>query len=159
MRRLNQHLYEFGPFRLDTQDRMLSREGQYVPLTPKALETLLVLVEHGGRIVEKEELHRQVWPDTVVEDVSLAKNVSTLRKALGESESQRYIETVPKRGYRFAAEVRVLELEDAGPLPDQNPSPPPGGIPGRSLRFSPCPPPPPARGPRTKEALCRFLAT
>ena len=126
MRRLNQHLYEFGPFRLDTQDRMLSREGQYVPLTPKALETLLVLVEHGGRIVEKEELHRQVWPDTVVEDVSLAKNVSTLRKALGESESQRYIETVPKRGYRFAAEVRVLELEDAGPLPDQNPSAPRG---------------------------------
>ena len=122
MRRSNQHLYEFGPFRLDTHERMLLREGQYVPLTPKVLETLLVLVEHGGRIVEKEELHRQVWPDTVVEDVSLAKNVSTLRKALGESESQRYIETVPRRGYRFVAEVRMLEPGDAGPASDQSPA-------------------------------------
>jgi len=130
MRRSNQHLYEFGPFRLDTQERMLLREGQYVPLTPKVLETLLVLVEHGGRIVEKEELHRQVWPDTVVEDVSLAKNVSTLRKTLGESESQRYIETVARRGYRFVAEIHILELRDAGPLPDQSPADARGSIPG-----------------------------
>ncbi|MGA2269667.1 MAG: winged helix-turn-helix domain-containing protein [Bryobacteraceae bacterium] len=97
---------------------MLLREGQYVPLTPKALETLVVLVEHVGRIVEKEELHRQVWPDTAVEDASLAKNVSTLRKTLGESASQRYIETVPKRGYRFVAEVRVLEPPDAASVPN-----------------------------------------
>jgi Tol biopolymer transport system component/DNA-binding winged helix-turn-helix (wHTH) protein len=88
---------------------MLLREGQYVPLTPKVFDTLAVLVEHGGRIVDKEELHRQVWPDTFVEDVSLAKNISTLRKILGESENNRYIETVPKRGYRFVADVRILE--------------------------------------------------
>jgi Tol biopolymer transport system component/DNA-binding winged helix-turn-helix (wHTH) protein len=101
--------YEFGSFRLDTADRMLLREGQYVPLTPKAFETLVVLVRHGGRIVDKEEFLKQVWPDTFVEDVSLAKNVSTLRKILGESEDQRYIETIPKRGYRFVANVRVVE--------------------------------------------------
>ena len=95
----------------------------------KSLETLLVLVEHGGRIVEKEELHRQIWPDTVVEDVSLAKNVSTLRKTLGESESHRYIETVPRRGYRFVAEVRVLESGEC-PVPDQNPTRTRGFCPG-----------------------------
>ncbi len=122
MRRPNQHLYEFGAFRLDARELMLLRDGQYIPLTPKALETLVVLVEHGGRIVEKEELHRQIWPDTVVEDVSLAKNVSTLRKTLGESESHRYIETVPRRGYRFVAEVHVLETRGVGPVPDQNPA-------------------------------------
>jgi Tol biopolymer transport system component/DNA-binding winged helix-turn-helix (wHTH) protein len=88
---------------------MLVRDGQYVPLTPKAFETLLALVERGGHIVEKEELLRLVWPDTFVEDASLAKNVSTLRKALGECETCRYIETIPKRGYRFVAELRVLE--------------------------------------------------
>ena len=114
------HLYGFGPFQLDTHDRMLLREGQYVPLTPKALETLLVLVEHGGRIVDKEELLRQVWPNTFVEDASLAKNVSTLRRILGESEGHRYIETIPKRGYRFVAEVRVLEQEDAAPVSEQH---------------------------------------
>lgn len=113
------YLYEFGPFRLDTRDRMLRRQGQYVPLTPKAFETLVVLVEHGGRIVDKEELLREVWPDTFVEDVSLAKNISTLRKVLGESEDHRYIATVPKRGYRFVAEVRVLEPGQADAASDQ----------------------------------------
>lgn len=114
MRPVNKHLYEFGSFRLDTGDRMLLRQGQYVPVTPKALETLVVLVEHGGRIVDKQELLRQVWPDTFVEDVTLAKNVSTLRKILGDSDQQRFIETIPKRGYRFVAEVRVLEDQQPG---------------------------------------------
>ena len=113
MRQSSKHLYEFGPFQLDARDRMLLREGQYIPLTPKVFDTLAVLVEHGGRIVDKEELHRQVWPDTFVEDVSLAKNISILRKILGESEKHRYIETVTKRGYRFVAEVRILERVDA----------------------------------------------
>jgi DNA-binding winged helix-turn-helix (wHTH) protein len=117
MRPLNQHLYAFGPFRLDTRERMLLREGEYVPLTPKALETLMVLVERGGRIVEKEELLRQVWPDTFVEDVTVAKNVSTLRKTLGESEQHRYIETIPKRGYRFVAEL--LDPEGAPGVTNQ----------------------------------------
>jgi Tol biopolymer transport system component/DNA-binding winged helix-turn-helix (wHTH) protein len=109
MHRSSRFAYEFGPFLLNAYERMLLRDGRYVPLTPKALETLVVLVEHGGRIVDKEELLKLVWPDTVVEEVSLAKNVSTLRKTLGDSEPHRYIETVPKRGYRFVAEIRVLE--------------------------------------------------
>ncbi len=103
----DKHLYDFGPFRLDLGERMLLRNGAYIPLTPKAFETLVVLIEHSGRIVDKGELTRLVWPDTFVEDVTLAKNVSTLRKVLGESEEHRYIDTIPKRGYRFVAEVRV----------------------------------------------------
>lgn len=96
---------------------MLLREGQYVPLTPKAFQTLLVLVEHGGRIVEKQDLLKEVWPDTFVEDVSIAKNVSVLRKVLGESESQRFIETVPKRGYRFVPEIKLLDGPEIVPTP------------------------------------------
>lgn len=104
-----QGVYKFGPFELNIYERMLMRDGCYVPLTPKAFGTLAVLVERCGHIVEKEELISQVWPDTFVEDVSLAKNVSTLRKTLGESGEQRYIETVPKRGYRFVANVSIVE--------------------------------------------------
>lgn len=90
----------------------MSRE--FIPLAPKVLETLLALVEHRGRILDKEVLLRQVWPDTFVEEVSLAKNISTLRKTLGEGvDGQRYIETIPKRGYRFVAPVRDLEEEHA----------------------------------------------
>lgn len=91
---------------------MLMKAGQYVPLTPKALETLVVLVEHGGQIVDKQELLSQVWPDTFVEDSSLAKNVSMLRKALGDCAEQRYIDTVPKRGYRFAGELRLVNAAE-----------------------------------------------
>lgn len=105
----DKHLYDFGPFRLDLHERMLLRDGAYIPLTPKAFETLVVLIEHSGKIVDKEELLRLVWPDTFVEDVTLAKNVSMLRKVLGESEAHRYIDTIPKRGYRFVAQVRVSD--------------------------------------------------
>ena len=118
---LNRHLYSFGPFRLDTRERMLLRDGQYVPLTPKALETLMVLVEHGGRIVEKEEFLRQVWPDTFVEDVTLAKNVSSLRKILGDGDQHQYIETIPKRGYRFVADVRIVDEPTAEPVAGRPP--------------------------------------
>lgn len=120
MRPHNQHLYAFGPFRLDARERMLLRGRQYIPLTPKALETLMVLVEHGGRVVEKEELLRQVWPDTFVEDVTVAKNISTLRKTLGETEEHRYIETIPKRGYRFVADLQVLDREETPEAPHQD---------------------------------------
>jgi TolB-like protein/DNA-binding winged helix-turn-helix (wHTH) protein/Tfp pilus assembly protein PilF len=98
--------YSFGPFTLDAAERLLLRDKSPVPLTPKAFETLLVLVENAGRLTEKQELLSRVWPDTFVEEATLAKNVSTLRKALGDStESEEYIQTVPKRGYRFVAEV------------------------------------------------------
>lgn len=113
------HYYEFGPFRLDPAEHVLLREGQLVPLTPKALETLWVLVEHRGHVVDKDELMRKVWPDTFVEEVNLAKNVSTLRKTLGGGESEQgYIETIPKRGYRFVASVREVsaspQVEEGG---------------------------------------------
>jgi Tol biopolymer transport system component/DNA-binding winged helix-turn-helix (wHTH) protein len=104
------HLYDFGPFRLDLKTRMLLRDGLYVPLTPKSLETLAVLIENSGRIVDKEELLRLVWPGAFIEEATLAKTVSILRKALGEDEGHHYIDTVPKRGYRFAAKVHVGDV-------------------------------------------------
>ncbi len=100
-------LYEFGPFRLDTAERLLLRVVEVVPLTPKAFDLLLVLVERHGHLVEKEELMKTVWPDSFVEEANLSYTVSAIRKALGNgAEGQRYIETVPKRGYRFVAPVR-----------------------------------------------------
>jgi DNA-binding winged helix-turn-helix (wHTH) protein/Tol biopolymer transport system component len=100
------HFYEFGGFRLDINQRILLRDNQVVALTPKAFETLLILVQHNGHIVEKDYLMKAIWPDTFVEEVSLARNVSALRKALNVSDSGiQYIETFPKRGYRFVAEV------------------------------------------------------
>ena len=98
--------YEFGLFRLDLSEQMLLREGKPVPLTPKAIQTLLVLVENSGRTVTKEELLNRVWPDTFVEEITLAQNISTLRKALEDDRiKSKYIETVPRRGYRFVAKV------------------------------------------------------
>ena len=78
------HFYEFGAFRLDTDERILLREGRLVSLTPKSFETLLVLVKNSGRIIDKEELLDKIWPDSIVEEVSLAKMISLLRKTLGE---------------------------------------------------------------------------
>ena len=100
------HFYEFGPFRLDRARRLLSQQGEAIPLTSKVLDTLLVLVENRGRVVDKEELMKAVWPDTFVEEGNLTQNISTLRKVLGESPTEHaYIETIPKRGYRFVAGV------------------------------------------------------
>ncbi|HLY63793.1 MAG TPA: winged helix-turn-helix domain-containing protein [Terriglobia bacterium] len=100
-------LYDFGPFRLDAQKHLLLRGSQPVVLTPKALETLIVLVENSGRVMEKDELMSKLWPDTIVEEANLAQHISTLRKILGESPGDHtYIITLPGRGYRFVAEVR-----------------------------------------------------
>jgi serine/threonine protein kinase len=104
------HLYEFGPFRLDPKECLLNLDGTPVPLPPKAFEALLFLVENAGHLVDKDELMRRLWPDTFVEDGNVAKHVSLLRKILSEATNGReYIETIPKRGYRFVAEVRDLE--------------------------------------------------
>jgi Tol biopolymer transport system component/DNA-binding winged helix-turn-helix (wHTH) protein len=101
------HSYEFGPFRLDVSERVLLREGRPVALTPKAIETLLVLVRNSGHIVDKDDLMKEVWPDVFVEEASLARNVSVLRKILRKNASKnQYIETIPKRGYRFTADVK-----------------------------------------------------
>src|SRR5262245_16385416 len=108
------HIYEFGPFRLDAAEHLLLRDGKAVPLTPKAFDLLLALVERHGHLLEKEELLKKVWPDTFVEEANLASNISQLRKALGDGENgHRYIETAPKRGYRFVANVKKLEEESA----------------------------------------------
>jgi DNA-binding winged helix-turn-helix (wHTH) protein len=94
--------HRFGPFRFDLGERLLSRDGEPVPLMPKTIDTLAVLLERRGQVVEKAELMKLVWPDCVVEDVGLARNISLLRQALG-SDGEAYIETVPRRGYRFTA--------------------------------------------------------
>jgi DNA-binding winged helix-turn-helix (wHTH) protein/TolB-like protein/tetratricopeptide (TPR) repeat protein len=101
--------YEFGPFHLDAVKRLLMRDREIVPLTPKAFDILLALVESGHRVLEKSELMNRVWPDSFVEESNLTQNISTLRKALGESASQhQYIVTVPGHGYRFVASVNEV---------------------------------------------------
>ena len=106
---MEKEIYEFGPFLLDPRERVLSCDGTIVSLTPKAFETLLCLVRNQGRVLTKDELLKQIWPDTFVEEVNLAVNISTIRKALGENPQDcRFIATVPGRGYRFIAEVRTV---------------------------------------------------
>jgi DNA-binding winged helix-turn-helix (wHTH) protein/tetratricopeptide (TPR) repeat protein len=103
-------LYEFGSFRLDAGQRVLLRDGELVPLAPKAFDTLLELVESEGQVLDKEELLKRIWPDTFVEEGSLAQNISVLRKTLGDgTDGLQYIQTIPKRGYRFVAPVRLAE--------------------------------------------------
>jgi DNA-binding winged helix-turn-helix (wHTH) protein/TolB-like protein len=112
MNQRSDHHYEFGAFRLDVAERLLLRDGETIPLQPKAFDLLRLLVEHPGHLLEKDELLKAIWPDTVVEEVNLANNISVLRKALGDGENgQKYIETVPRRGYRFVAGVREIVEE------------------------------------------------
>jgi TolB-like protein/DNA-binding winged helix-turn-helix (wHTH) protein len=112
---VEKEIYRFEHFVLDPAERMLSRDGIAVSLTPKALETLLCLVRNQGSMVTKEELLSQVWPDTFVEEISLAVNISTIRKALGESAHNcRYIATVPGHGYRFMAQVQTITTRKTG---------------------------------------------
>lgn len=100
-------IYEFGDFRLDPAERLLLRAGEVVPLAPKAFETLLALVERHGRVWEKDELIKRIWPDTYVEEGNLAQHVFTLRRALSDGQNgSQYIETIPRRGYRFIAGVK-----------------------------------------------------
>jgi TolB-like protein/DNA-binding winged helix-turn-helix (wHTH) protein len=108
------HIYEFGPFRLDAQKRLLLRDGQLVKLFPKEFDTLLALVEKSGQDVKKEELMRRIWPDSFVEESNLTTNISHLRKALGENARQRqYIVRAPGGGYRFIADVKEVGAEKA----------------------------------------------
>lgn len=104
------HIYEFGDFRLDAEKRLLWREGAPVPLTPRVFETLLYLLEHNGTLLDKERLMEAVWPNSIVEENNLTQNISTLRRVFGETPgSHRFIVTVPGRGYRFVANVRLRE--------------------------------------------------
>jgi DNA-binding winged helix-turn-helix (wHTH) protein/TolB-like protein/Tfp pilus assembly protein PilF len=108
--------YQYGPYCIDAERRMLSCEGVAKPMSPKAFDTLLVLVQHPGMVLEKDQLMEMLWPDSVVEEANLAQNISSLRKALGESPNERrYIITVPGRGYRFAADVKEFDPESERP--------------------------------------------
>src|SRR5262245_6281469 len=109
-------LYEFDRFRLDTRRRLLQRDGEVVPLTPKAFDVLSVLVASPGHIVEKSEILEAVWPRTAVEDGNLTVNVSLIRRALGESRTEHnFIATVPGRGYQFVCDVRVIARDTESP--------------------------------------------
>lgn len=109
--------YRFGPFRLDGGERLLYQGGQPVPLTPRAIDTLLALVERHGRLVPKEELLREVWHDAFVEENNLAQHISMLRRVLARGGEGPFIETVPKRGYRFVAPVTEAREEPRAASP------------------------------------------
>jgi TolB-like protein/DNA-binding winged helix-turn-helix (wHTH) protein/Tfp pilus assembly protein PilF len=111
-------IYQFGPFRLDPAEHLLLKEDRPVSLTPKAFETLAVLIRHSGHLVGKDELLKSVWPDSTVEEGNLSTIIHRLRKTLGDDRSEcRYIETVSKLGYRFIAEVSETREEvDASPI-------------------------------------------
>jgi TolB-like protein/DNA-binding winged helix-turn-helix (wHTH) protein/Tfp pilus assembly protein PilF len=111
---IEKEMYQFGPFSLDPAERIVSRDGAPLSLTPKVFDTLVYLVRNRGRLLTKDELLRKLWPDTVVEEANLAVNISTLRKMLGEGpQDGRYIMTVSGRGYRFVAAVQKATNEIA----------------------------------------------
>ncbi len=117
MAKHSKHLYEFGPFRLDPEERLLFRGTETIPLPPKAFETLLILVDRSERVVSKDDLMKSLWPDTFVEEANLSQNIFVLRKALGDSaQNPRYIATVPGRGYRFAEKLREVVEEEGDPV-------------------------------------------
>src|SRR4051794_40066385 len=111
-------IYEFNGFRLDARQRLLWHQGKRVALPPKTLHLLVVLVQSEGRLLEKDELLKSVWPDTFVEEAALAKGIHLLRKTLGESA----IVTVPKRGYSFAAALTEVEIQAPGELRRDEPA-------------------------------------
>src|SRR5262249_34338381 len=114
--------YEFGPFRLDTVKRLLLRDGEPVALKAKCFETLLVLVEARGQVLDKNELMRRIWPDTIVEESNLTGYISTLRRALGEHRQEnRYIVTVPGRGYSFVEEAKEVCEQSAELISQEQP--------------------------------------
>lgn len=150
----NNRFYDFGPYRLDAHARVLLHGRAIVPLTPKVLDTLVVLVEHRGAIVSKEELIKAVWPDSFVEESNLTQNVSVLRKALGhDPDHVTYIETVPKRGYRLVPDVMIPEVEIPPALFEavEKPSPPalPHDVPALA---------PPSASPRLRTRVAAAIA-
>ncbi|MCA1578470.1 MAG: winged helix-turn-helix domain-containing protein [Acidobacteria bacterium] len=125
MNQLDNLTYEFGPYRLNLAQRSLTRDGETVALSPKATEILVRLVVNAGHVVEKDDLLRDVWPDTFVEESNLTQNIFVLRRALGDERAgPKYIETVARRGYRFVASVKVYESDGEGPVvePEVGPS-------------------------------------
>ena len=112
------HIYEFEDFRADPAEQLLLHEGQPVALSPKVFETLLILLESEGRLIDKEDFISRLWPGVFVEDVALAKYISHLRRILAEGKTgTEMIQTVPKRGYRFVVPVRKVLDQTAEPSP------------------------------------------
>jgi DNA-binding winged helix-turn-helix (wHTH) protein len=106
----NDSCYEFGPFRMNAAQRVLTRSGEVISLSPKATDILLLLLRHAGELVKKDRLMEEVWPDSFVEEGNLAQHVFTLRRALGDQRGDAgHIETLARRGYRFVASVRLVE--------------------------------------------------
>ena len=103
--------YEFGPYRIDSVNRILQRSGEPIALKSKVADTLLLFLEQAGEVVGKEELMTRLWPDSFVEEANLTQNIYVLRKAMPEAD---YIETIPRRGYRFTAPVRAAGRFDIG---------------------------------------------
>src|SRR5579872_2562231 len=127
MDEIGPRIYRCGPFEIDLEQRLLLRAGDSVPLTPKAFDTLAVLIARRGKVVEKAELLRLIWPDTFVEENNLTQNISALRKVFGEGD---YIETIPRRGYRF---MKVVEDVSKTGTPDADAPPTlPGAPQGRA---------------------------
>ena len=109
----SKHFYEFGTFRLDSSEKVLLNQGAPVPLTPKVFDTLEILVENPGKLLEKDELMQRLWQDHFVEESNLTSNIKMLRKALGDAAARpEFIETVSRRGYRFIADVKIISNED-----------------------------------------------
>lgn len=103
------HIYIFGPYHLDTVEHLLTLNEQIVPLPPKVIDTLSILVENRGRVISKDELMQSLWPDTFVEESNLTQNISQIRRALSDGSPEiKYIETIPKRGYRFTVDVQTV---------------------------------------------------
>src|ERR1041384_3586049 len=118
--------FEFGPFQLDLNDRLLTRAGEVISLRPKATEILVRLVMNAGQLIKRDELLKEVWPDTFVEESNLSQTIFILRKALGDDRGEpRYIETVPRRGYRFVTAVRDEQAKQHQGETPQTPSPAP----------------------------------
>ncbi|HWW74374.1 MAG TPA: transcriptional regulator, partial [Pyrinomonadaceae bacterium] len=121
MAQQNRRFYEFGGFRLDAANRLLLREGRVVPLKPKVVETLLVLVERRGEVLGKDAWMELLWPEQFVEESNLTQNIYVLRKALGETPGEpEFIETIPRRGYRFIAAVTERTADGDGAPPEND---------------------------------------
>src|SRR5215469_2297746 len=117
MSSLTSHLYAFGEFRLDPQSRVLTRGGTAVPLTPKAFDVLLLLIQNAGKVVTKDELMKAVWPNSFVEESNLTQTIFMVRKALDETSGRRYILNVQGQGYRF-----LLPVTEAATEPEVEPA-------------------------------------
>src|SRR5438309_1004690 len=112
---MDKHFYQFGLYRLDSSERVLRSHAQPVPLPPHDVEMLIVLVQRAGHIVEKDELLAKVWPGVFIEEGNLSRRIFNLRQVLGEgADGQKYIETIPRRGYRFVAALQ--QDEEPAPL-------------------------------------------